>query len=606
MKRLTLVTVISLFCTQVIGMAITNNNESKESIEALEQEIDASFLDGFSLKALVADRQKVTWNDYKRINQALNLLLMYEQSLCALEQLPPLLRLAEKSQRQRLVNNKRFDLCGFTANVTRKENKVARDANIFLIKTSEGRAAYFQLIQYLKKGNSRYIEINLEDVIEFIPWLQSSHPEIRNIAGISIHSSCADRLQLIIGNEFPGIIMRVALLKNKNEDYQFALKQAIAKRCENDISASLEKIPEFYTICDLVTQVNLFAAKSLESMIWISEDNTLASDIDTVVARCARIRPIIAQRYCELYRVLEKSLQNCNLATKNNYFSKIADFFFNEKTVTPLPSSLDSLKKEIKQFDFTQAITKEDIISQVLPLASNSNVKKAASKIARRKRYKKLQKNKAKEVQEELSDQESQEEDTQDLDVSKELELSNSNNTVSQIKEEKDELSISSAVPSIKYAQRIEQYFVPNREIDLYHGFTRLVDVFLFKYGTQEKRENKTYQFIDTVYKLAGEIQYKDGKKEYVVLHATKGYEDVCYHRGYESRSADVFDNYLADTFWKLAHQEEQDSQSSKSEIILPELIHNEGKIVLENKWLVKIEDYRLKATIILYKPYCK
>ncbi len=185
-----------------------------------------------------------------------------------------------------------------------------------------------------------------------------------------------------------------------------------------------------------------------------------------------------------------------------------------------------------------------------------------------------------------------------------------SNTTNNNSKQEREEQALDT-ISQHQYAQRILSWFnnanlaQETFESVLYHGFSLLVDDYLFSRGRTESRPNVTRAGqMDTVYKLVGQIIFKGNVRKHVVFHATKDPQGICYHRGLEWREGNLFDTHIAPSFWNISPQYKSNSTAARhlQNEYKPTNSNTNDVIEEENDLLIQIRDNRLGITIILYK----
>ncbi len=588
------------------------------------QKVNNDWLKPFELKSLVQNPKYLKLNDCAKVRDAANLLLFLERILCAFDQMPKILRWMYGSQNSRFINivgeDKLFLLSGFGILEDLSLNAEFSSDNdgkniIRWVRTPEGISAAFQIRQIPRTSEEEYFHATVSFASDLLTQSREKK-EVVTVAGMAIHIAATDFFTTIMLNEWPDLFVEKCFKGKKISDWSSeGLKQTIQENLsfiDKDLLRDFFAIPYIEQLFAnaLETSYIIFHTGSEENRCYM-HDGLIVSKVTATVDAFKPYRAQIHKTYQELYDALHNGLKGASTEKQNDYLMQLENI-----TVSPvtkdaktyndldtskklLPKSLALLSKCKKSEipNTTIATIAQKKIEKKIAKKNDTHAKKPKAKLQQKKQNKKV---KHKQIirDADLSEEEIDEPIEQSLaigtdKVQKQEEIS-----------DQDEQLVLESVDPVRYAQRIEQYFQPNSPLDLYHGVTRIVDSFLFRYGQQEEYINRTYGSTDIVYKLAGEIRYKNNKREYVVWHATKNDRDICYHRGYELRTADMFDKYIADQFWKL---KPNDSESDNiGPAIARQLINDEGEVKEENKWAVKIWDKRLQATIILYKPYQK
>ena len=606
--------VLSLFLgSNSLFLAMERTKTTQQ--QPVVQKVNNDWLKPFELKSLVQNPKYLKLNDCTKVRDAANLLLFLERILCAFDQMPKILSWMHGAQNSRFIqmadDNKLFLLSGFgTLEDLSLKTEFTSDSEgkniIRWLRTPEGISAALQIRQIPRTSEEEYFDAIVSFASDLLTE-SGEKEEVRTVAGMAIHIAAMDLFTSIMLNEWPDLFSENCFSGKKANDWSWQdLKETIKKELSFIDKASLDHffdIPfiEQLLSAGLETSYMIFHTGNEEGRSFM-HDSLIVSKITKTVEAFKPYRAQINKMYQELYDALHNGLKGSSTEKQNEYLMQLKNI-----TVSPiitkdakthadldmskkqLPKSLALLSKSKKTEipNSTIATIAQKKIEKKIAKKNDTHAKKPKAKLQQKKQNKKVKHKQI--IPDELSDEEIDEpvEPSATVESQKIEEQEEASN-------QEEQRALETGNP-IRYAQRIEQYFQPNSPLDLYHGFTRIVDSFLFKYGQQEEYINRTYGSTDIVYKLAGEIRYKNNKREYVVWHATMNNRDICYHRGYELRTADMFDKYIADQFWKLKPNESESDNIGPA--VARQLINDEGEVKEENKWAVKIWDKRLQAT---------
>ena len=100
---------------------------------------------------------------------------------------------------------------------------------------------------------------------------------------------------------------------------------------------------------------------------------------------------------------------------------------------------------------------------------------------------------------------------------------------------------------------------------------------------------------------MLGQIEYQDRRPELVLFALACDAHNVCYHRGFERRGKDVYQDILTKNYH---FNFKEDEEYKQSEIVTknPKLVPAGSVILDEGVSFVRMNDPRNNAIITLYK----
>jgi len=158
------------------------------------------------------------------------------------------------------------------------------------------------------------------------------------------------------------------------------------------------------------------------------------------------------------------------------------------------------------------------------------------------------------------------------------------------------------------YADRIINRFSMPQDIeDLYHTYSPVADGFIIKYGSMQKRRNRTYiDKVDTKYTMNGTIEYENGDILYVEFSITLNENHICYHREFlvptEKEQSQELSNLKFESNFPTLISHEDAYVAARLQFVA----HNDEiygkKTFSENSKTIVIKDTRNSVILTLFK----
>ena len=161
----------------------------------------------------------------------------------------------------------------------------------------------------------------------------------------------------------------------------------------------------------------------------------------------------------------------------------------------------------------------------------------------------------------------------------------------------------------LHYDERIQNWFDnewinlqhprPSARSIFYHTYNPYADHYIQEYGVREIINTSLGKVNQ--YHMLGRIERPGARPELVLFTLVCNSHNVCYHRGFEHRGKDVYQDILAKNY-RFTFKEDEEYQ--KKEIITrnPKLLPEGNTLLDEGVSFVRISDPRHNATITLFK----
>jgi len=598
----------------------------------MDVDLPSATFENFSLQELLENCGQT--QKLKKMQTIANMLVFQAESYKSLKKMIPVMEMLHVLQPYRVIDKegKQF-LSGFrmtTDEVVERYTRTFsghREINVLNVNVSEAHALALQNGHFLKDWKLKKVG----QAHELDTYLQHPNENIRAVAGMTKNYVYSYQLAhlifeapqaitgfntVFIGDQIGDKLLIPACSLEK--DAYLAVMQLPTMR---KITVSLARLVEHYR-----------ASGSDDDMFEIYIGPECLSEVEHAKTLCAefeqhssKFQKLYDQVRCEMSRIILQCPKVDKWHLRDLYCSRISSLFNTNASCKLEDDALALTRHYVVDRELPQILDCRVTPALVFAKPVSSDYKKSflpiaySAPVARHQPQGKKKKNKSQpttrpQSPSQATSQSSSEQSTENLPV---------------LLREMPKLvalpvivtSSRSKLPSPKYDGRVDRWFNPNtkdpevvyatHESIEYHGYTRLVDPYLLKFGEQTPWENRSKGqrakdvVIDTNYSLGGSIECSGVAKRFVVFHLCLDRMGVCYHRGIDVKEKnELFDEYFQDNRWKVFHRDEFPPLGQEEPTFEAVVSANrKDEVVSEDDLCVKIRDNHLDKDIVLFKP---